>query len=126
MKDDNLIRRICAGRNSIGIFANTTAEASLANDTLFAVAKRKTRLLRADTKLADAEVNGYRQWGASLDARSRNAAQTNNMLNARKNTVLLFDDTDASINRLKSVLAHINKQKFVVRTIDLMTNPIAP
>ncbi|MBR5479563.1 MAG: hypothetical protein IKU84_05245 [Clostridia bacterium] len=126
MKDDNLVRRLCSSRNSIGIFANSTGEASLANDFLFAIAKRKTRLLRADGKLTDAEVNGYRQWGASLDARSRNAAQTNNMLNTRNNTVLLFDDSEASIARLKSVLAHINKQKFVVRTIDIMTNPIAP
>ena len=126
MSDDNLIRRISAGRNSVGIYANTTADATSANDLLFAISKKKTRLLRSDEKLSDAEVNGYRQWGANLDARSRNATQINNALNTRASTVLLFDDSDTSINRLKSVLAHINKQKFTVRTIDLMTNIIAP
>ncbi len=126
MIDDNLIRRLCAGRHSIGIYANSTAEASQANDLLFTIAKEKSRLLRADSKISDAEVNGYRQWGTNLDARVRNSTQINNLLNTRASTVLLFDESDTSINRLKSVLAHINKQKFTVRVIDIMSNPIAP
>lgn len=126
MIDDNLIRRICAGRHSVGIYSNSVQEATLANDTLYAVAKTKTRLLRADTKLADAEVNGYRQWGANIDARRRNAAQINNLLNNRTSTVILFDDSDTSLNRLKTVLAHINKQKYTPRIIDVISTPIAP
>ena len=126
MTDDNLIRRLCSGRHTIGIYAASVTEANAANDTLFAITKKKTRLLRSDKKITDAEANGYRQWGFNTDARTRNATQTNKLLDSQKNSIILFSDSATSINRLKSILPHITKQKYTVRTIELMTTPIAP
>jgi len=126
MENDNLLRRLCSSRHTIGIFANSITEATEANNKLFAIARKKSRLLRSGQALSDAQANGYRQWGANLDTRIRNTSQTNSLLETRSSTVLFFDDSDTSINRLKTILAHINKQKFTVRTIDLMTTPVAP
>lgn len=126
MQDDNLVRKVFASRHSIGIYAASIEEATLANNLLCDITNTKTRLLSNETKIIGAEEAGYRQWGCNIDALTRNATQINNALAQRDSTVLRFDGSAASITKMKRVFPNILSKKITVRTIDVIMTPVLP
>lgn len=126
MQDDNSVRKLCASRHSIGIYASSIQDAAQANELLYDIAATKTRLLSYETKITGAEEAGYRQWGFNIDGTSRTANQINNALNQRNSTVLRFDGSDTSIAKMKRVFDNILSQKFTIRTIDVIMTPVLP
>ncbi len=124
--EDNTLRRICASRHALGVYADTVNGAESVNAALYAMTKTKSRLLRGDASVAQAEAAGYRPWGANVDVRARTAAQTIRLLDARGSTVLRFDDSESSIARMKRVFSHISERNFSAKIADVTTTPVAP
>lgn len=125
--EDNTLRRVYASRHSLGVYADSLDEANQINDTLYAMAKTKSRLLRTDQTIANAADGGYRLWGTNIDVRVRTAAQSIRLLDTRdSSTVLRFDDSETSLSRMKRVFSYINEKNFITRTLDVTTTPVTP
>ncbi len=126
MRDDTLVRKVYASRHSIGIYADNVQNADNVNELLCNITKIKTRLLSFQTKIADAEKFGYRQWGCSIDGTKRSASQIISALDQRDFTVLHFDDSDDSLAKMKRIFPNIVHKNFTVRTIDIIMTPVLP
>ena len=96
------------------------------NEALYMMTKTKSRLLRSDHSILNTESQGYRLWGMNIDARTRTANQTIRLLNTRDRSVLRFDDSEASIARMKRVFSYIQEKKLMTKTLDLTIDPVTP
>lgn len=150
---DALRRAVVTGHNLGTLSENGNADFSgtvqamisaldAANENLFEATRTKTRLVRVpsgsgsvlskEKRNALAE-NGYRIWdynvnpAASLKSYSSSSLYRSavNLLSRRNGrTVLVMDDSDASVGALSRILAYISAESYAVRQISLLDTPV--